>query len=78
MLQGFRACTVLLIGYFLYYCDTEYYFHMNIPAVNTGMLLLIETYHSDRSYPYQANVPFLPPEKFRKLTRFLKFTGGKK
>ena len=37
---------VLLMGYFPHYHNTEYYLHMNFPTVNTGMLVIIETYDS--------------------------------
>ena len=47
MLKGFSACTVLLMGYFPHYHNAEYYLHINIPAVNSRMLIIIETYDSD-------------------------------
>ena len=53
MLKGFRACTVLLMGNFPHYRNTEYYLHMNIPAVNTRMLMIMETYDSER---FKANI----------------------
>ena len=41
-----------VMGYFPHYHNTEFYLYMNIPAVNTGMVMTIETYHSDRFNPY--------------------------
>ena len=34
------------------YHNTEYYFNINIPAVNTEMFMLIETYDCDRFNTY--------------------------
>ena len=36
------------MGYFPRYHNTQHYLHMNIPAVNTGMLMIIETYDGDQ------------------------------
>ena len=38
-------------GLFDHYHNTEFYLHMNIPAVNSGMLMIIQTYDSDRFNP---------------------------
>ena len=50
--KSFRACTVLLMGYFPHYHNTECYLHMNFPTVNTGMLMIIETDDSGWFIPY--------------------------
>ena len=45
---GFHRRTVLLLGYFPHYNKAEYYLHMNIPAINTTMLTMMETCDSDK------------------------------
>ena len=44
---GFHKFTVLLMVYFSHYHNTEYKLHMNIPAANTGMLMIIKTYDNN-------------------------------
>ena len=50
ILQGFRACTVLLMAHFPHYHDTEHYLHLNIPPVNVGILMIIGTYDNWNIY----------------------------
>ena len=54
------------MGYFSHYHNTYYYFHMNIPLVNTGMLIIIETYDW-LIYPLLSQCSIFTPENFRKL-----------